>query len=222
MHLVTRDELARCIDHTLLAPEATADEVLSLCREASVLRVAAVCVSPWHLPLAPDALDGSVRVATVIGFPSGAVVTQVKAVEAALAVAAGADEIDMVINLGLVKAAEWELVEDDISQVRLAVPRTVLKVILETGALTGDEIDSCCEAAEVAGADFVKTSTGFHRCGGATLDAVRRMHACVGGRLGIKASGGIRDTAAALAMIEAGATRIGTSSTLSILEGLGT
>ena len=219
---MTRDELARCIDHTLLAPEATADEVLSLCREASVLRVAAVCVSPWHLPLAPDALDGSVRVATVIGFPSGAVVTQVKAVEAALAVAAGADEIDMVINLGLVKAAEWELVEDDISQVRLAVPRTVLKVILETGALSGDEIDSCCEAAEVAGADFVKTSTGFHRCGGATLDAVRRMHACLGGRLGIKASGGIRDTAAALAMIEAGATRIGTSSTLSILEGLGT
>lgn len=218
---MTRDELARYLDHTLLAPEATSDAVLSLCREASLLHVAAVCVSPWHLPLPDDALGDDVRIATVIGFPSGAVVTQVKAVEAALAVAAGADEIDMVINLGLVKAGEWELVEDDISQVRLAVPRTLLKVILETGALTGDEIDSCCEAAEVAGADFVKTSTGFHKSGGATLDAVRRMSACVGGRLGIKASGGIRDTAAALAMIEAGATRLGTSATLSILEGLG-
>lgn len=217
---MTRDEMARYIDHTLLAPEATSEEVLTLCREANLVHAAAICVSPWHLPLPDDALQPDVAIATVVGFPSGAVVTQVKAVEAALAVAAGAHEIDMVVNLGLVKAGEWEMVEDDISQVRLAVPKAVLKVILETGALTGDEIDACCEAAEVAGADFVKTSTGFHKSGGATLEAVRRMHACVGGRLGIKASGGIRDAATALAMIEAGATRLGTSSTLAILDGL--
>jgi deoxyribose-phosphate aldolase len=126
----------------------------------------------------------------------------------------------MVINLGLVKAGEWELVEGDIGEVRLAVPKATLKVIIESAALTEDEIISCCEIAESAGADFVKTSTGFHPSGGASLDAVQLMHSTVGGRLGIKASGGIRDTTTALAMLSAGATRLGTSSTLTILEGI--
>jgi deoxyribose-phosphate aldolase len=217
---VNRDDLARYIDHTLLRPEATPEQIRNLCREADLFGVAAICVSPWQLPV-PDGLMGEgIRIATVVGFPSGAVATQVKALEAAFAVGAGAHEIDMVVNLGMVKAGEWELVEDDISQVRLAVPKAVLKVILESGALTGDEIDACCEAAELAGADYVKTSTGFHPSGGATVEAVRRMAACVGGRLGIKASGGIRDTPTALAMIESGATRLGTSATLAILDGL--
>lgn len=218
---MNRDELARYLDHTLLKPEATPEQVEHLCREANLYGVAAVCIMPWQLPLADDLLDDSVAVCTTIGFPSGAVCTQVKAFEAALAYAAGANEIDMVVNLGMVKAGEWELVEDDIAQVRLAVPRATLKVILETAVLTGDEIDASCEAAEMAGADYVKTSTGFHPAGGASVDAVRRMAACVGGRLGIKASGGVRDLSTALAMIDAGATRIGTSATVSILEALG-
>lgn len=218
--VMTRDELARTIDHTILKPEATADQVAALCREASMLRVAAICVSPSQLPIPDGLLESDVAIATVIGFPSGAVATQVKALEAAYAVAAGADEIDMVVNLGLVKAGEWELVEGDIGEVRLAVPNALLKVIIESAALTEDEIISCCEIAESAGADFVKTSTGFHPAGGASLDAVQLMHSIVGGRLGIKASGGIRDTTTALAMLSAGATRLGTSSTLSILEGI--
>jgi deoxyribose-phosphate aldolase len=216
--LVTRDELAKYLDHTLLKPEATPDQVTNLCREANLYNVAAVCVMPWQLPLVDGVLNDDITICTTIGFPSGAVFTQVKAFEAALAYAAGATEIDMVINLGMVKAAEWELVEDDISQVRLAVPKATLKVILETGVLTGDEIDACCEASELAGAQYVKTSTGFHPSGGATVEAVRRMSACVGGRLGIKASGGIRDLKTTMSMIDAGATRIGTSATASILE----
>jgi deoxyribose-phosphate aldolase len=218
---MTRDELARFLDHTLLRPEATPEEVRVLCREGSLYGVAAVCVMPWQLPLDVDLLADGVAVCTTVGFPSGAVVTQVKAIEAALAYSAGATEIDMVVNLGMVKAGEWELVEDDIAQVRMAVPKATLKLIMETAVLTPDEIDACCEAAEVSGADYVKTSTGFHAAGGASIDAVRRMAACVGGRLGVKASGGIRDLATAQAMIEAGATRIGTSSTVSILEALG-
>jgi deoxyribose-phosphate aldolase len=220
IRFVNRNELAQYLDHTLLKPEATPEQIRDLCREATLYEVAAVCVSPWQLPIPDGLLPDSIAIATVVGFPSGAVATQVKALEAAFAVGAGAREIDMVVNLGMVKAAEWELVEDDISQVRMAVPKALLKVILETATLTGDEIDACCEAAELAGADFVKTSTGFHPAGGATVEAVRRMAACVGGRLGIKASGGIRDTATALAMIESGATRLGTSATLAILDGL--
>jgi deoxyribose-phosphate aldolase len=213
--------MARYLDHTLLKPEATPEQVRTLCREAALYNVAAVCVMPWQLPLDEELLTDQTAVCTTVGFPSGAVVTQVKAIEAALAYAAGATEIDVVVNLGMVKAGEWELVEDDIAQVRLAVPKATLKVILETAVLTPDEIDACCEAAEVSGADFVKSSTGFHPSGGASVDAVRRMAACVGGRLGVKASGGIRDLATAQAMIDAGATRIGTSSTVAILEALG-
>ena len=162
-----------------------------------------------------------ISVATVIGFPSGAHQPAVKAHEAEVAVDAGADELDMVVNLGLVVAGAWLAVEDDIAAVRAATPDPVLlKVILETGALTDDQIVEACRAAERAGADYVKTSTGFHPSGGATVEAVALMARVVGGRLGVKASGGIRDAATALAMVDAGATRLGCSASRAILDGL--
>jgi deoxyribose-phosphate aldolase len=214
-----RATLARVIDHTLLRPEATDAEVAALCAEATDLGVAAVCVSSGRLPLlAPPAAD--IAVAAVIGFPSGAHPSGVKAVEAARAVDAGATELDLVVDLGLVRAGEWSAVEADVAAVRSAAPSAVLKVIVESAALVGDELEACCQAAEDAGADYVKTSTGFHPAGGATIDAVARMAAAVGGRLGVKASGGIRDAATALAMVEAGATRLGCSATRAILDGV--
>jgi deoxyribose-phosphate aldolase len=212
--------LAAMLDHTLLAPEATSAAVVALCEEATALSVAAVCVSPSHLPIT-HGLGPGIGIATVIGFPSGAHQPAVKAHEAEVAVDAGATELDMVVNLGLVKAGEWGAVRHDIAAVRAATPSPVLlKVILETAALTDDEVVAACEAAEAAGADYVKTSTGFHPTGGASVEAVRLMAATVGGRLGIKASGGIRDAATALAMVEAGATRIGCSASRAILDGL--
>jgi deoxyribose-phosphate aldolase len=215
-----RATLAAMIDHTLLTPEATASAVVALCEEATDLGVAAVCVSPSHLPIT-DGLGVGIGVATVIAFPSGAHQPAVKAHEAEVAIDAGATELDMVVNLGLVKAREWSAVGDDIGAVRAAAPApAVLKVILEIGALTDDEIVEACRAAGAAGADYVKTSTGFHASGGATLAGVALMAATVGGRLGVKASGGIRDAATALAMVDAGATRLGCSATRAILDGL--
>ena len=208
------------IDHTLLKPEATAAEVVALCEEATDLGVAAVCVSPSQLPITTG-LGVGIAVATVIGFPSGAHQPAVKAHEAEVAVDAGATELDMVVNLGLVKAGEWQSVGDDIAAVRASVPgHALLKVILETAALTDAEIADACRAAEAAGADYVKTSTGFHPAGGASVAAVTLMAATVGGRLGIKASGGIRDATTALAMVDAGATRLGCSASRAILDGL--
>lgn len=218
-----RATLAALIDHTLLRPEATAEEVAALCAEATELGVAAVCVSPSRLPLPPGALGEGIRVAAVVGFPSGAHTPSVVAAEAEGAVAAGADEIDMVLDLGLAKAGDWASVTAGIAAVRVAAPApTTLKVILESAVLTDDELVAACRAAEGAGADYVKTSTGFHPAGGATVDAVRRMADVVGGRLGVKASGGIRDAATAIAMVEAGATRLGCSATRAILDGLPT
>ncbi len=217
---MNRVTLAALIDHTLLKPEATTDEVTALCEEATDLGVAAVCVSPSHLPITAG-LGVGIDIATVIGFPSGAHQPAVKAHEAEVAVDAGATELDMVVNLGLVKAGEWLSVGDDIGAVRAAAPSTVLlKVILETGALSDAEIVEACRVAEGVGADYVKTSTGFHPTGGATVEVVRLMAATVGGRLGIKASGGIRDAPTALAMVEAGATRLGCSASRAILDGL--
>ena len=209
------------IDHTLLAPTATAGQVAMLCGEAIELGVAAVCVSPARLPLPVPALPTEIATCTVIGFPSGAHRSAVKAVEAAQAVVDGATELDVVIDLGLAEAGSWREVEADLAAVRAAVPSPlVLKVILETAALRNDgEIVDACHAAEAAGADFVKTSTGFHPAGGASLHAVELMARTVDGRLGVKASGGIRDTATALAMVEAGATRLGCSASRAILEG---
>jgi deoxyribose-phosphate aldolase len=218
---VTRAELARMIDHTLLAPEATDDDVARLAREASVLGVGAICVSPSRLPLAPGVLAPGVAVAAVAGFPSGAHLAAVKAAEAAGAVAAGAAEIDMVIDLGAALAGEWKRVTAEIAAVRAAIgPAVLLKVIIESAAIGPMRIAPACQAAEAAGADFVKTSTGFHRAGGATVEAVAAMAAAVGGRLGVKASGGIRTADDALAMLAAGATRIGASASASILDGV--
>jgi len=213
----SRAELAALLDHTLLRPEATRADVLTVAAEAAALGCACVCVSPVHLPLG----DVGVPVCTVVGFPSGAHDPQVKATEAAVAVDAGAVEIDMVVPLGAVLAGDWGAVTSDIAGVRENVPAPLLlKVILETAALDAAQITACCHAAADAGADFVKTSTGFHPAGGATVDAVALMADAVGRLLGVKASGGIRTTAAALAMLDAGATRIGASASAAILDGL--
>ncbi|MCU1352913.1 MAG: deoxyribose-phosphate aldolase [Acidimicrobiales bacterium] len=210
------------IDHTLLAPTATVAEVMALCSEAVELGVAAVCVSPSRLPLPVGALPLGFSVAAVVGFPSGAHRPMTKATEAMQAVGDGATEVDMVIDLGAARDGDWAAIEDEIAAVREAAPApTLLKVIIETATLgSPTAIADACLAAEAAGADFVKTSTGFHPAGGATLDAVRAMHTTVGGKLGIKASGGIRTADEALAMVDAGATRIGCSATRTILDGL--
>ncbi|MGV8977654.1 MAG: deoxyribose-phosphate aldolase [Cellulomonas sp.] len=211
--------LAKFVDHTLLKPEATADDVRALVAEGVRLGVYAVCVSPSFLPIDAQGL----KVATVVGFPSGKHRSSIKAAEAARAVADGADEVDMVIDIGAAKARDFESIRADIAMVRAAAPApTILKVIIESAALSDHEIIETSRAAEAAGADFVKTSTGFHPAGGATVRAVEIISATVGGRLGIKASGGIRTTADALAMVQAGATRLGLSGTAAILEGFAT
>lgn len=219
----TRSDIARMIDHTLLKPESTPEQVADLAREAGELGVFSICVSPNQLPV--EVPEG-VKVATVCGFPSGAHHAEVKTAEAARSVRDGVDEVDMVVNLALVKAGMFDEVEAEIEAVRDECPvggarPVVLKVIIESAALTDDEIVACCEAAERAGADFVKTSTGFHPAGGASVEAVSLMRKTVGDRLGVKASGGIRTTEAALAMVEAGASRLGLSGSRAVLDGLG-
>lgn len=212
-----RSEIAALIDHTLLKPEARAGDVEALVAEARRLGVKAVCVSPSQLPLADT---GDVLVATVCGFPSGAHKSEIKAAEAARAARDGAHEVDMVINLSDAVTGNYDAVEADIRAVREAMPADVLlKVIIESAALTDEQIVAVCERAEAAGAQFVKTSTGFHPAGGASAHAVELMARTVGGRLGVKASGGIRTPEAALAMVEAGATRLGLSSSAAILDG---
>lgn len=213
-HLDTAD-LARLVDHTLLKPEATRADVDALIAEAEDLGVYSVCVSPSMLPVTT-----SVKVATVCGFPSGQHASTIKAAEAADSVAKGADEVDMVINIGLARSGDVQGLQDDIRAVRDAAPSpTVLKVIIESAALTDEQIVAACEAAEAAGADFVKTSTGFHPAGGASEHAVALMRRTVGDRLGVKASGGIRSREAAEAMVAAGANRLGLSGTRAVLEG---
>ncbi|MBO3102560.1 deoxyribose-phosphate aldolase [Cellulomonas fengjieae] len=212
--------LAQYVDHTLLKPEATAADVAALVAEGAQLGVYSVCVSPSFLPLdltqAPN-----LRVAVVCGFPSGKHHSSIKAAEAALAVQQGADEVDMVIDVGAARSGDFAAVEADIAAVRAAVPAPgVLKVIIESAALDDAQIVGTCRAAVAAGADFVKTSTGFHPAGGATVHAVELMRATVGPTMGVKASGGIRTAADALALIEAGATRLGLSATGAVLAGL--
>lgn len=213
---VTREALARMIDHTLLKSDATPAQISSLIAEARELGTFSVCISPSMLPVTDDL--GDVRLATVCGFPSGSHTPAVKAAEAAESSRLGADEVDMVINIGLLKAGRPELVTAEISAVRAATSG-LLKVIIESAALTDEEIVQACRAAEEAGADYVKTSTGFHPAGGASVHAVRLMAQTVGGRLGVKASGGIRDWATAQAMVAAGATRLGVSGTRGVLDG---
>ncbi len=220
----TRGQLAALVDHTLLKPEATPTDVAALVAEAAELGVYAVCVSPSMVPVAVEAGAGLVRVAAVAGFPSGKHLSAVKAREAAAAIASGATEIDMVIDVGAALAGDLAAVRSDIEAVRVATAGTVLKVIVESAVLLGQAdgrtLADVCRVAEVAGADFVKTSTGFHPAGGASVRAVALMAETVGGRLGVKASGGIRSTADALAMLDAGATRLGLSGTRAVLDGL--
>ncbi|OBF89157.1 deoxyribose-phosphate aldolase [Mycobacterium sp. 852002-51163_SCH5372311] len=221
---VTREQLAALVDHTLLKPEATAADVSALVAEGAELGVYAVCVSPSMVPTAVQAAGGDVLVAAVAGFPSGKHLSAVKAQEAAAAVASGAGEIDMVIDVGAALAGDFAAVRSDIEAVRAAAGEAVLKVIVESAVLLDrarvQTLGDVCRAAEDAGADFVKTSTGFHPAGGASVTAVALMADAVGGRLGVKASGGIRTAADALAMLDAGATRLGLSGTRAVLDGL--
>ena len=211
-------KLAQMIDHTLLAPEATMADVERVCVEAIDLQVGAICISPSLLPLTTGLLPSSIKTAAVVGFPSGAHNPSVKSREAQQACEHGANEIDMVVNLALVSSANWSAITDEVSVVRAAIPSgVILKAIIESALWSDEQIVGVCSAAVRGGADFVKTSTGFHKSGGASLSAVRLMRKTVGETIGVKASGGIRTYADAIAMIEAGASRIGASASRAIL-----
>ncbi|RYX99621.1 deoxyribose-phosphate aldolase [bacterium] len=210
--------LASFIDHTLLKPEATESQVIQLCEEAKKYNFASVCVNPGFVPLSAKLLAGSpVMVCTVIGFPLGATTSETKAFETRQAIAQGANEIDMVINVGALKSKDYAKVEEDIRAVVNACNGTTLKVILETALLTDDEKIKACELSVKAGANFVKTSTGFGPSG-ATEDDIALMRRVVGPDLGVKASGGIRDTDTTIRMLKAGATRVGASASVAIVN----
>jgi deoxyribose-phosphate aldolase len=210
--------LNRFIDHTLLKPEATLTQIENLCKEAKKYNFFSVCINPSYVLQAKKFLiDTDVSVCTVIGFPLGANTTETKVFEATNAILNGADEIDMVINIGAIKSANWQLVEEDIRQVKIACGDKILKVIFETCLLTDDEIQKAAQVSERAFADFIKTSTGFSTSG-ANSHVVALMKSSVTPRIGIKASGGVRDIKSALEMIELGATRLGTSSGIAIME----
>ncbi len=218
---LTRSQIARLIDHTKLSPQTTPDDIRKLVEEAKKYNFYSVCVNPFYVPLVKQLVEGSqIKVCTTIGFPLGSTFREVKAFEAEIAGTEGADEVDMVINIGAIKAGDQDTVRDDIRAVvdafRSVKPDGVIKVILETGLLTKEEIVMGCKLAEEAGANFVKTCTGFGPRG-ATVEDVKIMKEAVGDRLGVKAAGGIRTYEQAIAMIEAGATRIGTSSSVNIV-----
>ena len=209
--------IASMIDHTLLKPEATPAQIEKLCAEAAEYHFASVCVNPVYIPLAARLLKGTgVKVCCVVGFPLGAIAPEQKAAEAASCAAMGAEELDMVIHVGAAKAGDWALVQRDIEGVVKAAAGHTVKVIIETCLLTDEEKVRACEAAKVAGAHFVKTSTGFST-GGATTHDIALMRKTVGPEMGVKASGGIRDYETAMAMIEAGANRIGASAGIAIV-----
>ncbi|MCG0275729.1 MAG: deoxyribose-phosphate aldolase [Thermosediminibacteraceae bacterium] len=220
--MITKEQLAKLIDHTLLKPTATLDDIDRLCDEAKKYGFHLVCVNPCYVSYAVEKLSGSdIKVGTTVGFPLGATSPEVKAYEAKKAVEAGAAEVDMVINVGYLKSGDYYAVKEDIEGVVRAVketnPKALVKVILETCYLTENEKVTAIRLCMDAKADFVKTSTGFGP-GGATVEDIRLMAKIVGGTMGVKASGGIRDLKTALQMIEAGATRIGTSSGVAIME----
>lgn len=212
--------LAKYIDHTILKPDASRDAVLKVCLEARENHFFSVCVNPYYVPLVKTELAGSdVKVCSVIGFPLGANTTVIKALEAKQAIDDGADEIDMVINVAALKNGELDLVSADIHAVAEACSgRALLKVIIETCLLTDAEKVKACELAVAAGADYVKTSTGFSS-GGATVADILLMRKTVGPEIGVKASGGVRDRETALALVEAGASRIGASASVAIVTG---
>jgi deoxyribose-phosphate aldolase len=220
----SRDEVAALVDHTLLKPEATAADVAEVVSEAAQLGVYAVCISPSMVPIAVLSRPPDLVIASVVGFPSGKHLSSIKAEESVQAVEAGAGEIDMVIDVGAAVWGDFDAVRADIAAVRAAVPDVILKVIVESAALLAlsgqHALVEACRAAEDAGANFVKTSTGFHPCGGASVRAVEVMVATIAPRLEVKASGGIRTAADAVAMLDAGATRLGLSGTRAVLAGL--
>ena len=211
--------IAKLIDHTVLKPQTTEADVRKLCAEAAQYGFASVCVNPCWVSLCAELLQGtSVAVCTVIGFPLGANTAAVKAFEAAEAIRQGATEVDMVLNVGAMKDGDYDLVRADIAAVvEAAKGKALVKVILETCLLTEEEKRIACRLAKEAGADYVKTSTGFSTCG-ATVEDIALMRAEVGPDMGVKASGGIRDYAAAQAMVQAGASRIGASAGVQIVE----
>ena len=212
-------QIAHYIDHTALTAEKTDADILKLCDEAIEHQFFSVCINSCHIPLAKQKLAGSnVKICTVVGFPLGANLSSVKAFETQEAIAAGANEIDMVINVGWIKSNKWSAVKEDIQTVLNACNGTPLKVILETCLLTKEEIVQACEICKALKVAFVKTSTGFNK-GGATVEDVALMKHTVGD-IGVKASGGIRDTQTTIAMIKAGATRIGASAGIAIIHGV--
>jgi len=217
---VTPSSLAKYIDHTLLKPEATVDEVRNICEEAKRYHFASVCVNSCYIKFVSDSLAGSgVNPCCVAGFPLGAMMPEAKAAEALCSANNGAKEIDMVINVGAVKSGDWKLVFRDIEGVVKAVQgRAIVKVILETCLLTDEEKVKACTVCKLAGAHFVKTSTGFSK-GGATVEDVKLMRGTIGPDMGLKASGGVRTFEDAVKMIEAGATRLGTSSGVTLVSG---
>lgn len=212
--------LASYVDHTILKPQATKEDVEKLCREAVKYHFASVCINPKHVKDAVKLLKGSgVNVCTVIGFPLGANKSEIKAMEARIAIEEGAREVDMVIDIGAAKEHDFARVKEDICKVKAEVDKEhVLKVIIETCLLTDEEKTEVCKVCKAAGADFVKTSTGFST-GGATAEDVALMYETVGPELKVKASGGIRTKADAEKMIKAGASRLGTSAGIAIAEG---
>ena len=212
-------KIASMIDHTLLKPEATKEAIETLCNEAKEYKFKAVCVNPYYVKMCKEILkDSEVKVATVIGFPLGASTKEVKAFETKNAIENGADEVDMVLNIGAMKNKDYNAVKEDIKAVvEVAKNKAIVKVIIETCLLTDEEKIKACELSKEAGADFVKTSTGFST-GGATVEDIRLMKKTIGNSLQIKASGGIRDYKTANAMIDAGASRIGASASVIIVQ----
>lgn len=217
--LINSKKLASMIDHTLLKADATTEQIGKICREAIEYRFASVCVNSCHVPLVAKLLMGSgVKVCSVIGFPLGAAATAAKAAETAEAIRNGTDEVDMVLNIGAARSGSYDVVFDDIKAVvNAARKKALVKVIIETCLLTDEEKVKVCEAAKAAGADFVKTSTGFST-GGATVEDVGLMRRTVGPDMGVKASGGIRNYETAIQMIKAGANRIGVSASIAIIK----
>lgn len=210
------------IDHTLLKPQATEEQILKVCEEAKEYKFASVCVNAYYTSLVAKALEGTdVKTCVVVGFPLGATTPATKAFETREAIENGAKEVDMVINIGALKDKKYDVVRDDIKAVvNAAAGKALVKVIFETCLLTDEEKVKACELSKEAGADFVKTSTGFST-GGATVEDIRLMRETVGADMGVKASGGVRTTEDANAVIEAGASRIGASAGIAIVEGLG-
>jgi len=217
---ISKNQLARIIDHTLIKPTATKDDVIKLCEEAKKCNFGCVCVNPVYVFLAVQLLRGTdVKVSSTVGFPYGSTLPEVKAFEAKRSLENGAQEIDMVMNIGALKSREYETVKKDIGAVvnlKHSFSGVLVKVIIETGYLVNEEKMMACRLAKEAGADFVKTSTGI--AGGATVEDVRLMRETVGKNMGVKAAGGIRTLKQALAMIEAGANRIGTSTAVALIE----